>query len=673
MTNEEIKSRITWLQEQVLKYNDAYYKKAQPLVPDRVYDDMIAELHQLQEDHSDLLPRTGPAYVPGSDLTKGFLQVKHEIPMLSLENTYSSDDLVRYVETVSKEFDKTFPECVVECKIDGLSISCIYEYGRLVRAVTRGDGMVGDDVTRNVMKIPDIPKLLHHPGHMPTFLEIRGEVFMTFEDFHHINEKRTKNNLPPLANPRNAAAGTLKSLDPAVLDERPLHAFFYATGAIYPELEIKTQIEMYELFDSMRIPYEPVKIAVFDRVSLMPAIRKIEEYRKVAKYPIDGAVVKLNQFSQRKALGETSKYPRWARAYKFEQETAETILRGITLQVGRTGVITPVAELDPVELGGSVIRRTTLHNEDYIQFMKLRIGDLVSIQKAGEVIPEIVRSVSHAKDSKEWSFEEATRGKCPSCGRPIRRRAYDSDWKCRNIECPARIVQSIVHMASRNALDITGIGYVTAEALVRNRLVSKLTDLFKLDWENLGPMSVGDPNENRTLGEANAKKIAAAIQEAKKKPFSNWLYAFGVDTVGLTTAKTLAREYGSLSKLLKYCVPDYSIVRSSLADFVQHEPGNSMIRELLDMGIDPVDTPSDLPMSGKKVAFTGTFQKMRRSDLMEKARLSGADPVLSVTKDTAFLVAGVFPPGPTHEKVLQARKYNIPIITEEAFLTMCAS
>lgn len=662
------KERINILRDRLRQYNDAYYKKSKPLIDDRHYDELMRELEQLEKLHPELASPDSPTKKVGNDISAGFVTKRHAIPMLSLDNTYSQEEAIRFMEDTQGKLNEKAP-FMVECKIDGLSICCHYEFGRLTSALTRGDGLAGDDVLQNIMTIPEIPKELYFRGGTPTTFEIRGEVFMRYVDFKALNEERERSGEALFANPRNAASGTLKTLDRSIVAARHLHALFYGLGEVSPAIELDTQDQMYALFQRLGIPYEKTMMLVNDRISLVNAITAIERAKTTLGYPIDGAVIKLNSFPLRQKLGETTKYPRWAKAYKYEPDQATTKVKNIVIQVGRTGTLTPVAEFDPVYLSGSTVRRATLHNEDFIRDVNLGIGDLVIIEKAGEIIPQVV-AVKKQPGTIPFDFQKAINGECPVCHTKAVRLPGMADWRCQNPNCPARLSCSITHLASRDALDIDGIGTVTADTLVSAGIINKLTDLFTLDWETLAKAKSKDIGP--LLGKGMVKRIEASIRKAKEKSLSRWLYGLGIEGVGIATARTLAKEYVSLRNFVDSFRPNPSVILTRVNEFLQSETGNTMLKALLNLGYNPVEVTVSTPLTGRRVAFHGIFDGMSRLDLIQKAVGAGAIVVLNVSKATDYLVAGS-DDGHGHRKVDTAKRFGIPIITEEDFLKMVSS
>lgn len=661
-----IQNRIKQLTADINAFNDAYYKNATSPVSDYQFDKMIKELRDLEEKYPQFKDPNSPTNHVGSDSQTGFKEVKHSQPMMSLDNTYDSEDVKLFMNSVLKTCYAENIDYIVEFKIDGLSISCRYKDGVLVQALTRGNGITGDDVTANVLNIPDVPERIDFGNDTPEIFEIRGEIFMTREDFNKINDKRAAKNLPLLANPRNAAAGTLKSLDPRVVKERSLHAVFYALGEVSKEINIPTQESMFQFFEKHNIPHIPYYYKAHTYEEVLNAITEIDLKRHELGIPTDGAVMKVNRFDQRRILGNTAKAPRWAKAYKFSPNQADTEVLGITIQVGRTGVLTPVAELKPVQLDGTTVKRATLHNEDFIKKMDIRIGDTVTIEKAGEIIPAVVCSVMHQADSTPFNFYEYLRGRCPICGATIKREEGEAAWKCTNPHCIAKLEQNIAHFAEKNALDIEGLGSTVAKAIVATNKVTSVVDLFTLDSIDFVSLIV---EGGHMLGN-NGVKIYNALKEAKNKPLSNWLYALGIPGVGKTIASKLSRKYPDLHTFwVDFRPTDHTLVEYNIRQFLGSTIGSNLIAGLLDLGINPKgETNTSAKLTGKKVVITGALKSMDRHAAEETVRNAGGEVVGAVSKQTDFVVLGES--NKVSTKAKKAKELGIPVLSEQEFLTI---
>jgi DNA ligase (NAD+) len=625
-------TRILELRKELERHNRLYYQDAAPEISDADYDKLYRELEQLEAAHPELASPDSPTRRVGGAPLESFQQVRHLVPMLSIDDVFEIKDaevpeaeLIDFYKRLQKNLGRENIAVTVEPKIDGVAVSLVYRDGKLDYAATRGDGTTGDDVTNNVRTIRTIPLalaasaqsapevdvervLFDHPPHgssasspgtrgtaesspeegqrrslahelgadhgadvperlrqeaesilergtatgrtIPRLLEVRGEIFMPNEAFAAMNAERDEAGLPTFANPRNATAGTLKQLDPKVVATRPLAFLAHGLGA-YEGPELPTEHDFHALLDDLAIPRNNPVIVAESLDELLEAVRRIDRDRHALGYGTDGAVVKVLARSEREQLGFTSRAPRWAAAYKFLPEQKETVLKDITIQVGRTGVLTPVAELEPVLVSGSTVARATLHNEEEIQRKDIRIGDTVVIEKAGEIIPAVVKVVMEKRlpCAPPFSLLDHIGGKCPSCGGPVSKEDGFVAWRCTNFECPAQAVSKIKQFASRKALDIEGVGETVAEALVRRGLCHTPLDLFTLDLESLANLNLGSDEEARRFGEKNAAKVIEALQAARSKPLDRWLFAMGIRQVGESAAKELARLHPDLKSV----------------------------------------------------------------------------------------------------------------------------
>ncbi|MBU6409056.1 MAG: NAD-dependent DNA ligase LigA [Verrucomicrobia bacterium] len=538
MTPAEAKKRHDRLVAEIRRHDLAYYVEAKPVISDRDYDRLSHDLLDLEANFPELVTPDSPTQRVGGEPLKAFRPVRHLLPMLSLDNTYSREEVVNFVKRIHKLLPGETLEWAVEPKVDGVAVSLRYQEGRLAIGATRGDGMTGDDITANLKTIRSVPMKLNHPG----FLEARGEVFLTKSGFEKLNAERQAAGAEVFANPRNAAAGSLKQLDPRIVAKRPLDVVFYGLGKLENGPHPATHADALDWLKSLGFK-TPQKIwRCHSADELMAAIDELDRLRRGFPYETDGAVIKLNDFAQRERAGFTAKAPRWAIAYKYAAERAQTRLRGITIQVGRTGALTPVAELDPVFLAGSTISRATLHNEDEIKRKDIRIGDAVLIEKAGEVIPAVVGVVPEKRPAGAAPFDFAAHihGKCPVCGGPVSRDPKYVVWRCENIQCPAQATRRLEFFAARGALDIESIGGIVADKLVERNLVREPLDLFGLKAEVLAALNLGAADAPRVFGAKNAAKALHAIERARTAPLSRWLFALAIPDVGKATARDLA-------------------------------------------------------------------------------------------------------------------------------------
>ncbi len=546
---EEIRARLLQLRQAIRHHDHLYYQEACPEITDREYDALYAELKELERQHPELVTPDSPTQrISGTPLS-GFATCPHRIPMLSLDNTYNNADLLRFHESVTKTLRGAPVLYTIEPKIDGVSISVRYENGFFVQALTRGNGKEGDDVSANLKTIASLPLrlMLDNP---PGIVEVRGEVFMSRQGFARLNEQRLAAGEEPFANARNATAGTLKLLDARMVARRPLEVIFYAQGEI-EGIEVHTQQELLQFFRQAGLKTQDWLRTATDFTGITSALQELQQNKKRFSYDIDGAVIKVDSFAQRALLGQTARAPSWAKAYKYEPERCETLLKEITVQVGRTGVLTPVAELEPVFLAGSTISRATLHNQDEITRKDIRIGDTVLIEKAGEVIPAVVsvRKEKRPAGSEPFDFVAHLGNRCPSCGGAIIRDPQFVAWRCPNLQCPAQSMRRIEYFAARNALDISSLGSVVAEALLEKGLVQEPLDLFSLTLEQLAVLNLGTEEEPRVFGPKNGDKLLAALERTRTMPLASWLQAMGIPEVGSATAYQIGRTHRNLDEV----------------------------------------------------------------------------------------------------------------------------
>ena len=548
----DISARLARLRRELEEHNRRYYDEAAPTVSDAAYDELFRELRDLEDAHPEMITPDSPTRRVGEKATAGFKSVRHAVPMLSLDNLFAKDGieaLRKWIVSVEKLLPGEPLAWLVEPKIDGLAVNLRYEDGVLKSGATRGDGETGDDITENLKTIRSVPLRLSGKD-VPEVLEARGEVYLPVAGFQRIREEMIAAGEEPFANARNTAAGTLKQLDPATVAKRPLEIVLYGLGETSVEPPPKQDAMLAWLKAlGLRTPKFTRLCANADEV--MAAINELDAIRDSFAFETDGAVIKLNSLEQRERVGFHSRAPKWAKAWKYVSEQAETRLRAITVQVGRTGVLTPVAELEPVLLRGSTISRATLHNEDEIKRKDIRIGDTVVIEKAGEVIPAVVRVVleKRAADSAPFDFLAHIGGQCPACGGTVRRDPNFAVWTCENVNCPAQLTRRLEYFAKRGALEIDGLGGIVADKLVERSLVREPLDLFDLQLEQLATLNLGTDDEPRIFGEKNARKVIDAIQRARDLPLARWLHALAIPEVGETTAHDLAKSHASLEAL----------------------------------------------------------------------------------------------------------------------------
>ena len=531
MTADEARTRIAQLSSELERHNRLYHLEAAPVVSDREYDALHRELTELEAQWPDLASANSPTQRVGGAPIEGFTQITHTVRMMSLDNTYSEGEVAEFYQRMVKLTGMERIETVIEPKIDGVAVSVCYENGALKYAATRGDGTKGDDITANARTIKSLPLTL--PPGAPRLLEVRGEVFMPSAGFRKLNDEREAAGEARFMNPRNATAGTLKQLDPKITAKRPLDVIFHGLGQA-EGVEMETIADFHALLDRMGMRKADRVWRADDLEGVLLAIRELDSLRRTLPYETDGAVVKVASVAMQQAVGSTAKSPRWAMAYKYEPERAETLLHAITVQVGRTGVLTPVAELEPVLVSGTTVSRATLHNDEEIQRKDIRVGDTVIIEKAGEIIPAVIEIIiaKRPADSVPFNLYDHIGGKCPSCGSPVVKEEAFVAWRCVNFACPARAATQLKHFASRKMLDIDGLGEIVADKLVERGMVRTPLDLFDVSEEILGALNLGTDDEPRIFGPKNAAKVIAGRERAKSMPLNRWLFAVGIPDVG---------------------------------------------------------------------------------------------------------------------------------------------
>ena len=677
MEKSEAKKRIDFLRAEIDRHDRLYYVEARPVIGDRDYDLLYEELLRLERDYPEFYSETSPTQRVSGEPIAGFAQVRHEPPMQSLDKTHSKSELSDFDAMVRREVDGfTYS---VEPKIDGVSMSLRYEGRQLARAATRGNGQVGDDVTSNVKTIRAVP--LRLPESAPEVLEVRGEVYMTRDGFVQLNRREEEAGREPFANPRNAAAGSLKQLNPKEAASRPLDIVIYNAGGVGCE-GFKTHAEMIAAFRSWGFPVSPWSRTCATMEEVFAAIDELETRRHTFRFEIDGAVVKLNERNLYATLGATAHGPRWARAYKYAPERAETVLESITVQVGRTGVLTPVAELRPVELAGSTIARATLHNADQIARQDIRIGDHVWLVKAGDVIPAIESTIPEKRTGAEKVFEMPSA--CPVCGGKVVRLAEEVALRCVNPACPAQLRRRVEHFASRNALDIRALGETAVDALVEQGWIADPLDLFTLTKERLATLEIA----GRRFGK-NAESVVDALGAARTLPLARWLFATGIPGIGETVAADIAAAHGRLADLadspvLKNVIENDALkgkarkilpikveAAKAVLNFFAGEYGQRYLARLAELGIDPKSGPQKVvategPLVGAGCVLTGTLSRPR-GEYAERIRLAGGIVQSAVTSKTRYLIAGA---NTGAAKTSKARELGTEVIDEAQLLAL---
>lgn len=666
MSYNQIQQQIEHLREQLNKHNYNYYILSKPEISDFEFDKLLKELNDLEEKYPEFDDPNSPTKRVGSDLTGEFTQIQHKYQMLSLANTYSDEEIKDFDARVFKGIGET-PEYVCELKYDGTAIGLTYRNGRLVHAVTRGDGVVGDDVTSNVRTIKTIPLVLQGKD-FPEEFEIRGEIFMPRKVFDDINAQREEEGDVPFANPRNAASGTLKLLDPTVVAQRKLDCFLYFI--LGENLPYNTHFENLNKAKEwgFKIPENNKLCKNVEEV--LAFIRKWDNDRKKLPYDTDGVVIKVNSYQQQKVLGFTAKTPRWAIAYKYKAEQVNTELLSVDFQVGRTGAITPVANLKPIKLAGSTVKRASLHNADQIELLDIRIGDIVQVEKGGEIIPKIV-GVDRSQRSL-FSIPLKFIETCPECHTPLIKPEGEAKHFCPNqVGCPPQIKGRIVHFISRKALNIDGLGEETVELLYSKSLIKDIADLYLLRKEQLLNLE--------RFAEKSADNAINSIEESKEIPFPRVLYGIGIRYVGETTARKLALHFGTIENIENASIEQLLEVEEvgdriaqSIIEYFSNPITTNLIERLKMAGLqlkidESLNQKVSDKLNGLSIVISGTFSRISRDELKELIQKHGGKNVSSVSASTSMLVAGD-KIGPA--KLEKAQKLGVKIVTEEEFFRL---
>ncbi len=657
------KQRVEELTKLLNQYNKEYYVLDKPSVSDREYDRLMQELIELEAQYPELKSSTSPTVRVGGAILEGFNKVQHEKPMLSLGNAFNEGDLRDFDARIRKVSPNISYVC--ELKIDGLAVTLHYRDGQFVKGATRGDGVVGEDISENLKTIQTIP--LHIPYKEP--LEVRGEVYMSKATLDKLNKQRAEKGEELFANPRNAAAGSLRQLDSRIAAKRELAMFCYAVPSA-EELGCQTHDESLQKIEEFGFNVNPNREVCDSIDGVLAYIEKWSTNRFDLPYEIDGIVIKVNQLNEQQKLGSTVKSPRWAIAYKFPAEEVETILKDIIFTVGRTGMVTPNAVLEPVRVAGTRVSRATLHNEDYVKERDIRINDRVIIRKAGEIIPEVVKPVIDARHGDEAPFEMIQ--DCPRCGSELIREAGEADYYCLNIDCPARIVESLCHFVSRDAMNIDGLGVKVVEQLYDNQLIENVADIYKLQKEQLLPLE--------RMGEKKVTNLLTAIENSKQNSLERLLFGLGVRHVGSKTAKVLAAHFETIDALMQATFDDFKgiaeigdVIANSILHYFTQEANVQLINELKALGLNMSYTGAKVSTAneanefyGKTVVLTGTLATLSRKEAGVKLEALGAKVSGSVSAKTDFLVAGE----KSGSKLKKAQELGVTVIDEEMMLKM---
>ena len=664
MDKKQAEKRIKELRKQVEYHAKRYYDDDNPEITDFEYDMMMLELRTLESQFPELITKDSLTQKVGGTVKEGFQKVEHEVPLQSLQDVFDFDEIEAFDERVKKQAEENGienPQYVVETKIDGLSAALEYVDGKFVRGATRGNGLVGEDVTENLKTIKTIPQELSEKIN----ITVRGEVFISKKDFEEMNQEREENEEETFANARNAAAGSLRQLDSNITKNRPLDIYIFNVQKIEGK-EFNSHYEELEYLRKLGFNVNPVLIPCKDTEEVIKAIQKIGEDRENLTFGIDGAVVKVDDLNLRKIMGTTSKVPKWAIAYKYPPERKETILKDITFQVGRTGVITPMAILEPVKVAGSTISKTTLHNEDFVKEKGLKIGDRVIIQKAGDVIPEIVEAVSSKRTGEEKDFEMPK--VCPVCGAEAVREEGEAAVRCTGIECPAKLYRNLVHFVSREAMNIDGLGENIIGVLLEKKMISNIADIYDLKFEDIASL--------KKNGKKFAQNLIDSINASKENDLYRLITAFGIRHVGVKAAKILAKTYNNIDNLAEADVENLSqvedigpIVANSIREFFEQEQTKDLISRLKQAGVNTQrlkEDDEDERFTGKTFVLTGSLENFSREEASNIIEKFGGKTSSSVSKKTSYVLAGE----DAGSKLTKAQNLGVTIITEQEFADM---
>lgn len=657
MSEAKDREHILELRRLIEHHDKLYYKNATPEISDIEYDRIKKQLEALEKKHPKLAEDSPTQRVP-DERVEGFKTYKHRKPMFSMDNSYNKEELYEFDKRLLKLFSDKELAYVVEPKIDGVAVSLTYEKGKLTRALTRGNGVEGDDITHNVKTIKELPLHLQGSNH-PDLMEVRGEIYIDFDEFERINTEREEHDLPLYANPRNLAAGTVKLLDPKEAANRKLSIILYGIGFCEPRT-FNTHQEVLSTLNSWGLPKQAKYWVVSGIDEAWKSVEELDTVKDSLPYGTDGAVIKLNDINKQLEAGHTAKSPRWAMAYKFAAEQAETLLKDITVQVGRTGVLTPVAELEPVQLSGSKVSRATLHNESEIKRKDIRIGDTVVIEKAGEIIPAVIKVIKEKRkaDSKEYHFPRH----CPACGTTAVKLPEEAAWRCTNVACPPQVRRRIIHFASRQAMDIENLGTAVVDQLVTLGLCKDFSDLYKL--------KKGQLLELEKFAEKSAENLLNAIEASKQQTLWRLIHGLGIPNIGAQSSKDLANHFGSL-KILMDADEDTltaidgvgEVIAKSITSFFKEPHNHKLIEKLIAAGLNTSQEQSlgSKALEGKIFVLTGTLPTLSRDEAKELIENAGGRTSSSVSKKTDYVLAGS-DPGSKFDK---AKSLGVKIISED--------
>ena len=655
MEIKDAKKRVKELTEIIRYHNERYYVDDSPEIEDFEYDALMRELKALEKDFPELSRDDSPTKVVGGAALKLFTPVAHAVKMESLQDVFSVEELRDFTEKI----DLSRTALSVEPKIDGLSVSLEYEGGKFVRGSTRGDGVTGEDVTANLLQIESIPKTID----FASALEVRGEVYMPRESFERLVERQELMGEAPAKNPRNAAAGSLRQKNSAVTAERGLDIFVFNIQRI-EDKTFSSHIETLDFLKSLGFNVLPSYLKCDNAESAVNEVMRIGDSRGNLSYDIDGAVIKVDDIGYRTELGSTSKYPKWAVAYKYPPEEKETVLKSIEINVGRTGALTPTAVFEPITLAGTTVSRAVLHNEDFIASKGIGIGDTIVVRKAGEIIPEVLSVSRHCEKSVPFKMPEI----CPSCGAPVSREEGEAVIRCTNAECPAQLLRHLIHFTSRDAMDIEGLGPAVLEQLVAAGLVSNIVDLYTLDFSAV--------SELERMGEKSANNMFTNIEKSKENDLSRLIFALGIRHIGSKAGKLMASHFGSMDAVLDATAEDFeaiegfgSVMAKSAADFFALEDTRTTVSRLRELGVNMVstDTPAGDRFAGMTFVLTGTLPTYTRNEAAAIIESLGGKVSSSVSKKTTYVLAGE----EAGSKLDKANALDVAVIDEEEFKKMC--
>lgn len=656
MTKDEAMQRIEELTEIIEKHNHSYYVMDNPTVSDYEYDMLMQELKGLEAEYPELILPSSPTQRVGGEALSKFEKVTHKVQMGSLQDVFSFEQLEEFVTRCRNTVEN--PLFIVEPKIDGLSVSLEYENGILRRGSTRGDGFIGEDVTANLKTVGSIPLKIKNA---PEFLEVRGEVYMPKEKFLKLVEQQELKDEQPFKNPRNAAAGSLRQKNSKITAKRGLDIFVFNIQQIEGR-EITSHKQSLDYIKSLGLKVIPSYVECTTYSEIEQEIQRIDQIRNKLSYDIDGIVIKVDSFEQRETLGSSSKVPKWAIAYKFPPEEKETTLRNIEVNVGRTGAITPVAVFDPVMLAGTSVSRAVLHNQDFITQKDIRIGDKIIIRKAGEIIPEVVKSVSHVENSEPFILP----AKCPVCGTESVRYEDEAVLRCPNPDCPAQLLKSIIHFASKGAMDIDGMGDAIVKALVENNLVKSVADIYTLKAEQIASLE--------RLGEKSAENLINAIEKSKSRPLDKVIFALGIRNIGQASAKLLCEKFPSIEKIMSATAEEIEeidgfgkVMSENVAKAFSEQHRKDLISRLLELGVKmeyQATQTNDNRFEGMTFVLTGTLETLKRDEAKKIIESFGGKVSGSVSKKTTFVVAGE----EAGSKLEKAQSLGVNVLSETEFL-----